>query len=64
MEERSIFVQQFSSSCTSETDPQADTTSHQPLLAYSACAECNYAQEGYKFQELILLFYELGLLFL
>ena len=35
------LVQQFSSSCSSETDPQADITSHQPLLASSACAECN-----------------------
>ena len=38
------FVQQFSSLCSSETDPQADTTSHQPLLASSACAECNYVR--------------------
>ena len=35
------LVHQFSSSCSSETDPQADTTSHQPLLASSACSECN-----------------------
>ena len=38
------LVQQFSSSCSSETDHQADTTSHQPLLASSACPECNYVR--------------------
>ena len=38
------LVQQFSSSYSSETDPQADTTSNQPLLASSACAECNYVR--------------------
>ena len=38
------FVQQFSSLCSSETDPQADTTSHQPLLASSACTESSYVR--------------------
>ena len=38
------LLQPFLYSCSSETDPQADTTSHQPWLASSACAECNYVR--------------------
>ena len=38
------FVQHFSSLCSSETDPQADTTSLQPLLDSSACTECSYVR--------------------
>ena len=38
------LLQQFSYSYSSETDPQADTISHQPLLASSACTECNYVR--------------------
>ena len=42
------FVQHFFSSGSSETDPQADTTSHQPLLASSACSECNYVRSQFS----------------
>ena len=42
------FVQKFSSSCSSDIDHQADTTSHQPLLVSSACSECNYVRSQFS----------------